>query len=289
MHNVEWSLIIFTLLSQFSVGVMVSLLVYQLLAGKDNPEAGTLLIRKGLYTALTLKAIALMVSFLHLSSPLQSVFALSNLGTSWLSREILMASVYAFLVFLAVVYIHFRKRKNIITLLLTALAVVSGIYLVYTMARLYMIPTVPAWNTPLTIAGFISSILLVSPVLIIIFSIIMTKKGKTIPALNKLMFYLSILVFSGLLIRLTGSFLFRPGIPVDMNIGFMAQEVGFWIRSLYWVLLGAGAWLLISHINEILKNRLPGLAGSYLLLVCFISAEVISRALFYYSFYRIGL
>ncbi|MFW5725615.1 MAG: dimethyl sulfoxide reductase anchor subunit family protein, partial [Bacteroidota bacterium] len=177
MHNVEWSLVIFTLFSQFSVGILISMLIYQAIVFRDSHEPASALIRKGLYSSLVIKVIALVVSFLHLSAPQQSVFALSNLAYSWLSREILMASLFAFLVFLSTVYIHYPRRSNSIMVLLMSLSAISGLYLVYAMARLYMIPTVPVWNTPFTLMGFVSSIFVVSPVLVIIFSIRMSKSG----------------------------------------------------------------------------------------------------------------
>ncbi|MDX9993553.1 MAG: DmsC/YnfH family molybdoenzyme membrane anchor subunit [Anaerolineales bacterium] len=88
-----------------------------------------------------------LASFLHLGSPVNAWRALNHLKKSWLSREILMFGLFGMSWLLALTFPGLGSL---------ALAL-SGFGLVYSMAQVYRIKAVPAWNTWRTPSTFLLS------------------------------------------------------------------------------------------------------------------------------------
>jgi anaerobic dimethyl sulfoxide reductase subunit C (anchor subunit) len=105
-------------------------------------------------------AAALAVSLLHLGAPLSAVHALSNLGESWLSREVLV--VLAFLGLWGFGYWLGRRpgRAPWTAWTLAWATALAGIVLIWVMARIYMVPARPLWDHWLTAASFLLTTLL---------------------------------------------------------------------------------------------------------------------------------
>ena len=96
----------------------------------------------------------------HLSKPFHSILAILNLRSSWLSREIVFNSLF-FLLTAGLLTLQWRKKGS--WRLKTTLgwsAILFGIGNVYCMARIYILPTQAAWNTPITILSFFTTALL---------------------------------------------------------------------------------------------------------------------------------
>lgn len=87
--SMELSLVAFTVLSQFAIGIALLYALRGAVAGRA-PEAGA---QRQWIVATALLAAGVLLSLLHLGHPLKAPLALSNLGTSWLSREVLLASL----------------------------------------------------------------------------------------------------------------------------------------------------------------------------------------------------
>jgi anaerobic dimethyl sulfoxide reductase subunit C len=160
----EWPLVVFTLASQVAVGSFLALLVVwgTLRAGGkgSSPSAKDVEAVAGwsqqplLFVGI-MTVVGLTASFLHLGAPLNALRALSNVGHSWLSREILAA-----LAFLGVWVLGFRFLRHpqgapswLLPSLALALAM-AGVLLIWTMARVYMLPARPAWDSWLTPGSF---------------------------------------------------------------------------------------------------------------------------------------
>jgi anaerobic dimethyl sulfoxide reductase subunit C (anchor subunit) len=103
-----------------------------------------------LLSILPVLGLAMLASLLHLGSPLNAPRAAANLSTSWLSREILSVVIFAFL---AAVFVLIQWRKIGPFALrngIAWIATTSGVVLVYSMSRVYMLSAQPAWNTHAT-------------------------------------------------------------------------------------------------------------------------------------------
>ena len=125
----HWPLVWLTLLSQLAVGVS---------ATAHDPTQRV--------AAALLAAASLVGALFHLGRPAAAYKALRNLRHSWLSREVLLLSLYA-----AAAGAAARWPS------LAVPAALTGAAGVYASARLYIVPGRPAWNTPLTIVRFFAT------------------------------------------------------------------------------------------------------------------------------------
>jgi anaerobic dimethyl sulfoxide reductase subunit C (anchor subunit) len=255
MHTSIWSLLLFTLLVQAGVG---SFLLAQV-TGK----------RKMRSVSLFLTAAGTGISFFHLGSPAKATFALNNLKSSWLSREILFALL--FLALLILLFLIERKDGFPPALgrplgLLTGLA---GIALIFCMAKLYMLPTVPAWNSPATpITFFLTTLLL----------------GAQIAALSSGFHVLRLRWLSLLSFVLLASQIAVTLLAFDLRPG------GLFIARL--ILAAAAGFCLILLVKRLKQSdtgwkdiRLWAAAALTLIVV----SECLGRYLFYAAYFRLGL
>ncbi|MBN1452980.1 MAG: dimethylsulfoxide reductase subunit B [Anaerolineales bacterium] len=134
----ELSLVAFTLLSQIAAGMAM-------LSFFSRPLSISLLIAIG-----GLISAGGLVSFLHLGTKKNAWRAVMHLQKSWFSREILMLGLFggSWLVSLA------RPGMGKLPFAL------CGIGLVYSMAQVYRLRSVPAWDTNRTLLAFVISTIL---------------------------------------------------------------------------------------------------------------------------------
>jgi anaerobic dimethyl sulfoxide reductase subunit C (anchor subunit) len=153
MNRDDLSLVAFTLLVQLALGAVFAAAMLPLrLAGQADPGH---LVEPLLYAAAPALGVALSISLLHLGTPSGAVRALRNLGTSWLSREVLFTGLFAALtVAAAVLYALSRPSPNLLWL-----AGLTGLAALYSMARLYQTTFRPAWATGFTPVSFFAAAL----------------------------------------------------------------------------------------------------------------------------------
>ena len=154
MRKRDLSLVFFTLASQCSIGWVLWLTVLALLSGKQPIPAETGLdLANPVLLALLLVAVATATSFLHLGNPVNAPRALRNLATSWLSREILAIGLYKLALFIAFV-VGWQTQAPGFAWYLLAPAALAGLLLLWTMSGVYLVVTVPPWNSAHTPLGF---------------------------------------------------------------------------------------------------------------------------------------
>jgi len=150
----EWPLVAFTVLGQTAVGIFVFFHL-PFLARFRTPTYGwriTWLVTLAL--VLLLAGLAVLVSFFHLRHPLRARFALSNLRSSWLSREILFELVFMALVGAAGWLAWSRAPSAGSVWVLVAAASLAGGLFLASMAKLYMLPALPVWRQGYTPVSF---------------------------------------------------------------------------------------------------------------------------------------
>ncbi len=154
----ERPLVAFTVLAQTAVGTLLTLVALETWSGALSGDPAARVLVLGVLLAVVLVMVsALAVSLLHLGSPSTAWRAIANLRSSWLSREVLAAILFSACgAAFAALRASGRGPDRLRITLATATAL-SGVVLVYAMARVYRIRTVPAWNTPLTTASFFAT------------------------------------------------------------------------------------------------------------------------------------
>jgi formate dehydrogenase iron-sulfur subunit len=145
----HWPLILMTVLTQISVGAFTSIWILQTFGAESHRDAALV--------ALIVAVLALTASTLHLGRPIHAIRALKMWRRSWLSREVLLFTLFALAATVYSAAIWFGGRG---TNWFGALTVVLGICGVGASAKLYLVPGRPAWNSPLTIAEFWSTVAL---------------------------------------------------------------------------------------------------------------------------------
>lgn len=161
MNMREWALPVYTILMQLAVGALLVLWIIRWLArAKFSPKDMDRIIRNPLLVISITVVVAMLGAHFHLSKPFHSLYAVLNFQTSWLSREIVFTII--FFLTLSVLWLLSRfkydHRKLITSLGWTA--ILFGFIVVYCMARIYLIPTQVAWNSPTVIVYFYTTTLL---------------------------------------------------------------------------------------------------------------------------------
>ncbi len=142
----EWPLVAFSLLAQMSAGMAVF----------------ALFLPYSFFTQIAigfLLGLAGMASFFHLGAPHNAWRALNHLKKSWLSREILAFGLFgaAWLLSLGQHWLLNTEHWILNTDYCSLLTALTGLWLVYSMSRVYHLRAVPAWNTWRTEAAFFLS------------------------------------------------------------------------------------------------------------------------------------
>ncbi len=158
MNTREWALIAFTILNQLAVGSFLILTIVRAYALKKKGEDQANLLTDRAYLALIpVVGVAVLVSLLHLGNPINAPHAIANLGSSWLSREILFDLLFAALVLVFGVLQFWKIASSELRNVIAWVTVVVGLVLVFIMASVYMLPTDPSWNSAATPLAFYST------------------------------------------------------------------------------------------------------------------------------------
>lgn len=151
----EHPLVAFTILAQLAVGAFLAQGLLLSGPAASTAASNSLLLANGPFLLL-----ALLASLFHLGSPAVAYRAIANLGSSWLSREILFALLFTGLGGGYAALARWGSLPGGTQTGLRALVAVCGLGLILCMAKLYMLRTVPAWNHWLTPASFLATSLL---------------------------------------------------------------------------------------------------------------------------------
>lgn len=274
-----WALVAYTLLTQMSVGTF---LVYWLsnLASRRSPNVETeRQVHRPLPISAMLLVVGMVVSLFHLGRPLMAYRAVVNVSNSWLSREILFMVLYGVLGLLYIGAVRGRLLAGLRSVL-GWLVSLSGIGLIYSMSKIYMIEAVPSWNTPATpVAFFVAALLL----------------GGFITGAA----YLSGSGQTGARARIVGWIGIGSILLLGLQVGAMVLTGDLWavgsfsgLTVAYLVLsfLGAGVCTTLLYGESLKSSRSSSLATlTYAAFVLVLAAQVVHRYLFYVNEIRIGL
>ena len=155
MNVREWALPVYTILMQLTVGSLFVLWMIRSLANsKFSHQEIDRIIRNPIFVIAFTAVVAMGGSHFHLSKPFHSFLAVLNFKSSWLSREIIFTILF-FLTTMSLLYLtYFRTYHRRLITVLGWLAIFFGVFLIYCMARIYLLPTQVAWNSNMVILSF---------------------------------------------------------------------------------------------------------------------------------------
>ncbi|NDV18658.1 hypothetical protein GO013_04390 [Pseudodesulfovibrio sp. JC047] len=154
----EWSLVIFTILVQTAIGMLLVSEVARML----SPSLAEKQFSWQLPAISLVTGVSLLCSLGHLGTPMHSVYTILNAGSSWLSREILATGSF----FVSVVLLTGVRIKSPKTQAngLALIACLLGLVTVFVMSRVYMLQTVPVWDSVSTMLGFYGTTLVLGAI-----------------------------------------------------------------------------------------------------------------------------
>ena len=302
MNTREWALLAFTILGQTAAGLMIVLLIVRAyITGKGGVNLADRLTDRSLYMVVPIMALALLASLLHLGSPLHIVRAVPNIGSSWLSREVVMAVTF---VIFAALFTFLQLRKSGSNSLRTFLGWITGLVsaaYIYSMGMVYMIPTQPSWNTLATPLTFIAGSLLLGTLamsagLVAGYALNKEKKGDDTKLVHTILQGLAItaiflLGVEFLVMPLYTAYLATQGTAALQSLNMMTGTYGA-VMFLRLLMIFAGAGVLVAYLyrNASVAEKEKTLATlAYSAFTLVLVGEVLGRFIFYATHYRIGI
>ncbi len=166
LHEAQYSLVIFTLFTQASVGAFWVLLVSDFLKRKAPDRVQDAFTRIGTAILVPLTGFGLLFSTTHLGRPQYAFRALRHIDSSWMSREVwlfglffALIALYTYLWWKRIDDAELRRHVGVITGIVGILGVIAQ-------AMVYQIPGRPMWHHPSTLVLFAASGLLLGPLVV---------------------------------------------------------------------------------------------------------------------------
>lgn len=305
MPQDAWPLLTFTLLTQMSVGAFCVAELIDLSYSRKFGYANLNPLRHISFLFVFLAAILAGVSSVfHLKNWAHAYHAFNNIRTSWVSKEMVLFFLFIASVTLLALMSWRKIEPYLLQRIIGIAGVFSGMALIYSMAKIYMLPTIPSWDTWTTPGFFYTSVLVLGTLAIVCLystklSISMSASlagdirerwgTKTLPALLKLsLFFIVVGIF------FTGFFAYRVmTVAEEYGTVSVVMNTEKWVLFSLKILLYVFGWSLLFYdlkktrqLNEIEEKPLWAVYGAFILIAL---AEIVGRHLFYVSFFRIGV
>ncbi len=155
----ELSLVLFTVLAQTAVGAYLIMSIANLVTNSRVDVKGR--ITRNMFFVWVVMGLGFVASSTHLGSPMRAMNALNQVGTSWLSNEILTGSMFFAFGGLYWLLDVLDKGSEGVRKGLKIAGMVAGMAFMYSMVNVYLIETVPTWDSPFTWWSFLLTMLAV--------------------------------------------------------------------------------------------------------------------------------
>lgn len=286
MGGTAWSLILFTLLIQAGVGV---LLISEIAAGSLARKSGPDYLRSTNhypgFLSLALVVAGIAISFFHLGSPKNVFHVLNNWQSSWLSREILFLILF---IALLVVLSLLRLKKTFgssVHRFVAVLTCLSGLVLIFSMAKLYMLPTIPPWNnlgTP--VVFFLTALLLGCQIFWVTFW-----NQKTFGRLIRFSLVLIVLQLGFALLFHSWFFPSDPVSSAGLSNLYFNLQLGFAVRIALLIIAALLLVFLLLRLKKTSEARKTFRLMAYVAFFAILISEILGRYVFFAAYYRLGL
>ena len=150
MFAEEWPLLTFTLLAQLAVGSYIFFVIIRSINKKLGVNLSINTTKRGIFLVGPVMGLAFICAVFHLGTPLGAPRSLLNLGSSWLSREILFSGGFMILWIVS----YYLDRKGAWNQTIGWITSIVGIGAIYSMASIYANSIKPAWTDVNTYIAF---------------------------------------------------------------------------------------------------------------------------------------
>lgn len=259
IKHMELPLVFFTVMSQWGIGAILALTIYQMNASKENALAGTGL-RRAVLLIWLIEVIGSTMSMGHLGVPFEAYRSVLGLGHSWLSREAVTFVLLNGIVTLWALSCWLQPTPNTRNQMLGWLSGIGGLAAILVTAQVYyQMVAHPLWHTPATQIAFIGSAIVLGFSLV---TLLIIGQGKSLPLAIKIGVLIGVvLVLIAQIIRLQ--------LPESQGGSYL----------LWWQVVMSMLLPCIVAVR-VYKER-PSAALMLLVMLAMFSGELASRALFY--------
>lgn len=307
MNFREWALPVYTILMQLVTGMFFLLWLLRVIHQKDIDEQRLDEIAKipVLIFVFTIM-VAIISSHFHLSRPFVSLLALSNQGSSWLSRETGFSLLYLIFSVVLLYKIWMEEGSYKANTRLGWAAILSGLATVGSMAFIYLLPTQIAWNSYLTVVSYFSTTFLLGSISLLVillmdytFSVRLNQLAAEVKILviKKSLAGLTIIAaIAAFLVLVTNffqlSFLKQSNLESAQISLQLITELYMPLVILRFILLGLGLSFLVlcTFRNLSKRKKIDGMITTvYFACLFVLVGEILERFLFYAVHVRVGI
>lgn len=274
----EWPLILFTVLGQSIAGaVIVTGLAW--LSTEDKQQKQRIV--NAMLALWVLMGLGFLASMMHMGSPLRAFNSMNRVFSSSLSNEVLFGSIFFALGGLWWLLAVLKKMPEGLGKIGLLITMVMGLLFVWAMTRVYMISTVPTWNTPHTTIGFFMTVFVVGPILgtlLLRIAKFPCHSGRL--ALISIVAYVitiaSVLVQSGEISLIATSVQSASALVPDFGMLQMVRLVATSLGLMLWIL-------------PLMKQNQPSVISLLIGTLLVLFGELIGRGLFYGLHMTVGM
>ncbi|MGJ3352818.1 dimethyl sulfoxide reductase anchor subunit family protein [Providencia sp. Je.9.19] len=160
IKHMELPLVFFTVMSQWGIGAILALTLYQFSVSAEQALSGKSL-RSAVIIIWLIEVIGSSMSMGHLGVPLEAYRSVLGLSHSWLSREAITFILLNGLITLWALCCWLQPIKNTRNQILGLLSAIAGIAAIFVTAQVYyQMLAHPLWHSPATQIAFIGSAIL---------------------------------------------------------------------------------------------------------------------------------
>lgn len=266
----ETALLIFSFCMQAAIGIMLFMTLSHILYKGRNFKGAAA-------TAAGLSVIGVLASLAHLGQPLAALNSLFNLGSSWLSREVLFNGMFMGVAVLYALVQWFKADASTLSAGLRWLGSGIGLIDIFAMGKLYTSASVPVWQGINTFVDFYATAIAAGAVLFLVVSM------KELQNLDRKIF--GYFVLAAVIVQAA------VAIPYAINLGLggpaaqasaeILSGMSF-IISIKWILvLGGAVILLLPTYQKSIKVATQSSSLIYVSLAALMCGQFIGRYVFY--------
>lgn len=270
----ETSLLIFSLCLQAAIGTMWFLTLGKKLY-KDK-----LFKRAALSTAI-LSVVGVLASLVHLGQPLSALYSLFNLGSSWLSKEVLFAGMFMGIAVLYTLVVYFKPANQSLNTGLRWAGSLVGLITVFSMAKVYTSTIVPVWQGANTFIDFYATTIVLGALVFLVTDLLELQN------VDKKIF--GFIVLAAVIIQASVAVPYAIGLGLSGQAAQASAEI---LKSmgvaigLKWLLLLGGAGILMWLATQ--KDDVAGEKSAtgiiYAACAALVVGQIIGRYVFYAAF-----
>lgn len=260
IHHMELPLVFFTVMSQWGIGAVLALTLYQMKVSTEHKLVGKSL-RTAVIIIWLIEVLGSSMSMGHLGVPLEAYRSVLGLSHSWLSREAVTFVLLNGLVTLWALACWLQPTVNMRNTVLGWLSGIGGLAAILVTAQVYyQMVAHPLWHSPATQIAFIGTAIVLGFISITLF---VRALAKPVPKAIK------IGVLLGVILVLISQII-RSQIPESQGESYL----------LWWQVVMS---MVLPCAIAIRGDKGKGLSVPLLivLMVVMFSGELAGRALFY--------